>query len=422
MNMVDYRLTPEGEEYLRSGLPEKNLMELLSKGPLKFDDAKRKIKNFVIALQWVKKKNLVKIEKGTIHLTKRIEFEEQKALSEISQGKKTDEELLKVLMERKLVEKVSHEMEKLSEEVGGKQITQVTPQLLKTGIWKKARGFAPYDTHASPAKKIFQGKLQPYRQIINDLREKLIGLGFVEARGPYVESEFWNFDALFIPQDHPARTDLHDTFNIRTGSRAKIREKDLWSRVKATQEFGWTTGSRGWGRWDASVARNLIMRSQNTAVSARKLSSIGVGDLPYKMFVIDRVFRKDVIDAQHLIDFDQCEGIVAGKDLHFRHLLGYLKEIGKMLGAQEINFKPSYFPFTEPSLEVYAKIEGHGWVEIGGAGMMRPEVISPLGVEVPVLAWGIGIGRLAMIKLRITDIRQLYTDNIGWLREKSVPG
>lgn len=224
-----------------------------------------------------------------------------------------------------------------------------------------------------------------------------------------------------MPQDHPARSGLHDTFVVKGNNQSKIVDKGTWERVKATHEFGWITGSKGWGDWNLSSARRLILRAQNTAVSARAMSNLKKEDIPHKMFCIDRVFRRDVIDAKHLIDFDQCEGIIVGDGINFRHLMGYIREISKVIGAKEVRFKPSYFPFTEPSLEIYAQIEGFGWVEIGGAGMMRPEVTSPLGVEVPVIAFGIGIGRLAMIRLGISDIRQLYSDNIGWLREKSVP-
>lgn len=418
--MPDYRLTEEGQEYLQNGLPEKNLVDLLSKGPISFDAARKKIKSFDIALQWIKKKQLAEVKKGKLYLLKKVNFEEQDALSKISEGKDVDERVLKILIERKLVEKISHEIEALAKEIEGKEIVQLTPNLIKTGLWRKAKGFAPYDTKIVPTKKIFPGKPHPYRQIVNDLRHKLIGLGFVEARGPMVESEFWNFDALFMPQEHPARTSMHDAFVVKTDSQSKVLEKDLWERVKATHEFGWITGSKGWGSWNFSLARRLVLRSQTTAVSARRLASLKRGDIPHKMFIIDRVFRHDVIDAKHLIDFDHCEGIVVGKNLNFRNLLGYLKETCRMLGIEKLNFKPSYFPFTEPSAEIYAQIKGLGWVEIGGAGMMRPEVTIPLGVEEPVLAWAFGITRLAMIRLGISDIRQIYSDNIQWLREKSL--
>ena len=138
------------------------------------------------------------------------------------------------------------------------------------------------------------------------------------------------------------------------------------------------------------------------------------------MFVIDRVFRPDVIDAKHFIEFEQCEGIVVGEGLNFRHLLGYLSEIARFFGAERIRFKPSYFPFTEPSVEGFAYHEKLGWVEFAGAGIFRPEVTLPLGVSCPVLAWGLGIGRLALLRLGVDDIRYLYSTDLDWLRKKSV--
>lgn len=424
--MADYRLTEEGLEYLNNGLPEKNLADLLSNGPVSFEDARNKIKNFNIALQWLKKARLIDISKGEIRLTKNEKFEshEQIALEKIHRGGQVTQDAEEILLHRNLIKKISHEVENLEKSVEGKEIEHLTPEMIKTGAWKRAKGFLPYSDSRirgwTPVVRRFQGKLHPYRQILNELRDKLVGMGFIEARGPYVESEFWNFDALFVPQEHPARSGLHDSFVVKTSSQSKIEDRDMWDRVKATHEFGWTTGSSGWGSWSASLARRLILRSQNTATSARTLASLEAGSLPHKMFSIDRVFRHDVIDSRHLIDFDQLDCIVVGEGLNFRHLLGYLNMIGKAIGARSLRFKPSYFPFTEPSAEIYAEIEGHGWVEIGGAGILRPEVTVPLGIEVPVLAWAFGIGRLAMIKLGITDIRQLYSEDVSWLREKSL--
>jgi phenylalanyl-tRNA synthetase alpha chain len=190
--------------------------------------------------------------------------------------------------------------------------------------------------------------------------------------------------------------------------------------VEETHKNGWITGSKGWGNWDFELARRLILRSQTTSVSTRTLTKLKRENLPHKMFVIDRVFRPDVIDAKHFIEFDQCEGIVVGEGLTFRHLLGYLKEFALTLGAEKVMFKPHYFPFTEFSTEMYVYFPDLGWVEAAGSGIFRPEVTMPLGIEVPVLAWGIGLGRLAMLKLKINDIRYLFAEDIGWLRNKEM--
>lgn len=416
--MKKYELTQEGQEYLKKGLPEKQLVDILNKQSLKsmlFDEAKKSVGNFYIALQWALKNRWAKSFGKDLVLAKYPEkIPEQEALERIDKGEDTDQSLVNILLQRKLIRKiVTSEADKLV----GKEVTNLTPQLLKSGLWKQVK-FQKYDVN-SPVSKVYPGKLHPYRQVIEEVREKLIGLGFVEAKGPLVELNFWNADALFMPSDHPARG-IHDIFMVKEPKQGKVTDKDLWKRVEETHKKGWITGSKGWGNWDFELARKLVLRSQTTAVSARILSKLKIEDLPHKMFVIDRNFRPDVVDAKHAIDFDMCEGIVVGKDLTFRHLLGYLKEIAETVGAKQVRFKPSYFPFTEPSVEGVALIGDLGWVEFGGAGIFRPEVTLPLGIEVPVLAWGLGIGRLAMIKLGISDMRYLYSDNLDWLRNKEI--
>lgn len=419
--MVEYRLTAEGEEYRKHGLPEKNLFELLKKGPLTIAEVHKKIKNAPIALQWLKKKKVIHEKEGKIFLAvDTAEFPEQDALEKISRGESVDEEVLETLFQRKLVQRVYEEVERLAKEVESKEVKELTPMLLKTGLWKKAK-LAPADINAPPQKIISVGKSNPYRQVVDDIREKLIGLGFVEARSPLIEMNFWNFDSLFVPQDHPARG-IHDVFLTKNLAAGKITDKQLWERVEKTHTDGWITGSRGWGGvWSSSEARKLILRSHDTGISARTLSQLKKEDLPYKMFFIPRVFRPDVIDAKHLVEFDQCAGIVVAENLNLRNLLAYLKEIAiTVTGGEKVRFKPSYFPFTEPSIEGMVLHPKLGWVEFGGAGIFRPEMTLPLGIEVPVLAWGLGLGRLAMLKLGIDDIRYLYTDNLQWLREKSL--
>lgn len=412
-----YELTPEGVEYLKNGLPEKNLVDLLHNNKsksIKFEVAK-KIKNFYIGLQWALKNKWVRSTgKELILINYPKEIPEQNALAEIDRGEDVSENLLSILLQRKLVRKVVvGEVDKLV----GKEVTNLTPDLLKTGLWRQVK-FQKYDVNV-PVSKIYPGKLHPYRQVIEEIREKLIGLGFVEAKGPLVEMNFWNTDALFMPSDHPSRS-IHDIYMVKEPKFGKVLDKDLWKRVEETHKNGWITGSKGWGHWDFELARRLILRSQTTAVSARTLSKLKREDIPHKMFVIDHVFRPDVIDAKHFIEFDQCEGIVVGEGLTFRNLLGYLKEFALTIGAEKAIFKPSYFPFTEFSTELYVYFEELGWVEAGGSGIFRPEVTMPLGIEVPVLAWGIGLGRLAMFKLGINDIRYLFSDNLEWLRNKEM--
>jgi phenylalanyl-tRNA synthetase alpha chain len=416
--MADYKLTEEGKEYLEKGLPEKNLLDALEAGPLSFQEARGKIKNFDIALQWVKKKNLVRVDKGSLVLIRKEELPEQDALRKIYEGKEVDEKILQTLIERKLAEKVRHDIEELEKEVAGKEISQLSPQMIRTGMWRKASGFAPYSAEIQSTKK-FPGKSHPYVQVLKEVREKMVGLGFVESRSPLVELSFWNFDALFVPQDHPARG-LHDVLFIKDPKKGRLPEKELCDRVAETHKSGWITGSRGWGgKWSAEEARKLVARSHDTGISARTMHSLKREDLPYKMFFIPRVFRHEAVDAKHLAEFDQCAGIVAGENLNLRNLLGFLKEvITAVTGSKEVRFKPTYYPFTEPSVEGYVKHPKLGWIEIGGAGIFRPELTLPLGLEVPVLGWALGISRLAMIKLGLEDIRDIFSHDIAWLREK----
>ena len=435
-----YQLTDEGREYLRDGLPEKQLLKFIeNEKPL--EEVAKLIKS-PIAIGWAKRNKWITIENNIVKATdegkKAVneKFPEEKALEEINSKGIAEEELIKLLLSRNLIEEVKEikeekkpsfwqrilsifrrkkEVEKI--EKSPEEIAQLTPEIIKTGEWKKIP-FRKYDVNA-PAPKIYAGKKQPYIQFIDDIKERLIGLGFQEMKGSLVETYFWNCDALFMPQDHPARG-IHDVFLLKNPSKGNLPDENLVAKVKATHEGGWITESTGWGGlWSKDEAAKLIMRSHGTAVSARTL--VENKDAPAKYFMIDRNFRPDVIDAKHLLEFDHCEGIVIGENLTFSHLLGFLKEIAEAIGAEEVKFKPCYFPFTEPSVEMYVKIPKHGLVEVGGAGLMRPEVLKPLGVEKSqVLAWGLGIGRLAMIALGVDDMRMLYSDDLEWLRNKSL--
>ena len=145
-----------------------------------------------------------------------------------------------------------------------------------------------------------------------------------------------------------------------------------------------------------------------TAHSARQLAQ-GI-EVPGKYFAIARVYRPDVIDATHLVEFNQMDGFIADKELSFRHLLGILKQFAlEIAGASKVRFYPDYYPFTEPSVQLSAKHPELGWIEFAGAGMFRPEITENLGIKEPIIAWGMGIDRLAMFKLGIKDIKHLFS-------------
>lgn len=293
------------------------------------------------------------------------------------------------------------------------EVAQLTPELLKDGSWRDKR-FRKYTISLRPP-RIAPGKRHAYRQFLDSVKRKLVSMGFQEMRGELVETEFWGMDALYMPQFHPAR-DIHDVYFVKEPSHAKQIDQPFLSRVHAAHRNGGKTGSTGWGYpFDETRAKRLILRSQGTAVSAHCLA--GGPHIPGKYFSIARCFRYDQVDATHATDFFQIEGVVLGSDINFRTLLGLLNLFAREVAqAKDSKFMPAYFPFTEPSVELHVRHPKLGWMELGGAGLFRPEVTSPLGVSVPVIAWGLGLDRMAMVALGIHDIRDLFTGDLDLIR------
>lgn len=304
-------------------------------------------------------------------------------------------------------------IEQLMTQGSVEEVSQLSPELLKDGSWRQKR-FRKY-TISLRAPRVGTGKKHPYREFLDTVKAKLVSMGFLEMRGALVETEFWNMDALFMPQFHPAR-DIHDVYFVKHPTHASMADESILSKVGQVHENGGKTGSSGWGyAFDLQRAKRLVLRSQGTAVSARTLAASP--NIPGKYFSIARCFRYDQVDATHATDFFQVEGIVLGEDINFRTLLGLLNLFAhEVAQAKEVKFLPAYFPFTEPSVELHVRHPRLGWMELGGAGLFRPEVTMPLGVTVPVIAWGLGLDRMAMVALGIHDIRELFTDNLELIR------
>lgn len=296
--------------------------------------------------------------------------------------------------------------------ITGEEIGTVTSKMLADGSWKNGK-FRGYNISIPPA-RVIPGRTNPYVAFLESVKDKLCSLGFQEFDGPLVETEFWNCDALFMPQFHAAR-DIHDVYNIKKPGMAKKIEEPFLSNVAAAHKDGGNTGSRGWNyQFDNDFTRRLILRSQGTVLSAHQMPT---AKIPGKYFGVARCFRYDKVDATHLSDFYQTEGIVLGKDVNMRTLLGFLEMFAvEIAGAKEVKYVPGYFPFTEPSVEVHIKHPVLGWFELGGAGIFRPEVTHSLGVDVPVLAWGIGIDRMALMALGLNDLRELFSSDIEQVR------
>lgn len=297
-----------------------------------------------------------------------------------------------------------------------KVVERLTPAMLRSGSWK-GKEFRAYDIHAKvPA--LIRGKRHFVNQAIAHAKKIWLEMGFKEMTGSMIQTSFWNFDALFTAQDHPVR-ELQDTFFIKNPEKGVLPDRKLVERVKAVHENGGGTGSSGWHySWSEEEARKNVLRTHTTVLSARTLVSLRKDELPAKFFAVGRCFRNETVDWCHLFEFNQTEGIVVDENANFRHLLGYLKQFFKKMGYEKARFRPAYFPYTEFSVEIEVFHPVHEkWVELGGAGILRPEVVVPLlGVDIPVLAWGPGFDRIILEFFGINDIRELYKNDLKQLR------
>ncbi len=294
-------------------------------------------------------------------------------------------------------------------------LDRLTPEILASGSWR-GKGLRPIDVEAK-SPRLSPGRRHPVRDFIKEVRETYISMGFTELEGGSVHPAFWNFDALFIPQDHPGR-EMQDTFYLEGLTDTTLRRTGVVAKVASTHEDGWRTGSRGWGySWRIEEARRLVLRTHNTVLTVRALS--GTREKDTRVFAVSKVYRNENLDYKHLAEFYQMDGIIVGEGLNVRHLMGFLKEFYKKLGMKDVKLWPTYFPYTEPSLEVvgYSEI-AKAWIELSGSGVFRPEVTIPLGVKVPVLAWGPGIERLMLMRFGLDDMRDLYGTDLSWLRNR----
>jgi len=441
------RLNEEGKIHAKKGLPERRLINALKKlgekGILeKIVEEANLEKQFIpIALGWVQRKKWATFDAKTNILQMREKPEagnDEKLLNLLNkkgQAKIGDlsselQEAVQILKRRKLIEieEKTKRIIELTEEGWATikrgikvalEVTQLTPELIISGKWRKVN-LQKYNIEA-PVAKIWPGKKHPYLQFFDEVKEKLVTLGFKEMRGPVVETSFFNFDALYTPQDHPAR-EIFGVYFVKAPRYGSIyANKCILEDVKRAHENGWKTGSTGWRyKYSLKEAKRLILRGHGTCQSVRTLLSKDL-EIPGRYFSIVRCYRPEVVDKTHLTEFNQVEGIVVDEKLTLRDLLGVLEKFAiDIAGADEVKFKPDYFPFTEPSVELNAYKKGYGWIEFGGSGIFRPEVTLPLGIKVPVIAWGLGIDRLYMLKTGIDDIRQIFTQDLDWIRRKEV--
>lgn len=294
------------------------------------------------------------------------------------------------------------------------EVNELTTDLIVSGRWREV-DFRPYDV-SLPGGRPSLGREHPFRRVLEETRDAFLLMGFEETRSPWVESAFWDFDALFQPQDHPAR-DMQDTFYVSRPATMGLPADDLVDRVRRTHEDGGDTGSIGWKyAWSRELAERCVLRTHTTAASIRALAADPRP--PRKVFCVGPVFRREAIDYKHLPVFHQVDGIVIDEHASFASLLTLLRTFYRKMGFDRIQFRPAFFPYTEPSVEVFVWMESRqDWVEMGGAGVFRAEVTEPLGCRYPVLAWGLGLERLALFRYSLEDIREIYLAHLGWLEE-----
>ncbi len=435
-----YQLGKEGKKFLEKGLPEKQALIKINenKGFLPLKDLTKFLEKgeVPIAIGWLKKKNWATIKKDKETILE-ITEEGKKALEKGGE----DEKILKLLSEKESAELKKDKIKSLLSrqnvvkekeiifssieltELGKKildkgfeikeEISQITSNVIKNKEWE-TKAIRPYDIDTfAPA--LHGGKPHPLVKLIDDIRQIFVEMGFQEIQGNYVESCFWNMDVLFIPQDHPAR-DLQDTLYLKNPKKMNIEENKLLEKIGQIHKDGGKTGSTGWGyNFSNDEGKRALLRTHTTVNTIRYLYNNP--KTPSKVFSLGRVFRKESIDATHLPEFYQIEGIINEENATFSQLLGTIKEFYKRMGFEKIRFRPGYFPYTEPSMEVEV-FWNNEWMELGGSGIFRPEVTKPLGIKNPVLAWGLGLERLAMLKFKLKDMRNLYNSDLEWLRNE----
>ncbi len=295
------------------------------------------------------------------------------------------------------------------------ETVQVTDNIIQSGKWKDTV-FRKYDIQTfAPA--VYPAKKHPLSRLAVEVKKIFTDMGFVEFDGEFVQPSFWNLDILFIPQDHPAR-ELQDTFYLEYPASIKVEDEKLVETVKNIHENGGDTGSTGWGgEWSREMAEQALLRTHTTVNTIKSIAENS--DAPKKVFSLSRIFRKESIDATHLPEFTQIEGFIIDENANFDMLVSLIREFYSKMGFDQIRIRPAYFPYTEPSLELEVFFNGK-WMELGGAGILRPEVVAPFGIDTPVLAWGFGFERLAMLKWGITDIRDLYISDIDNLKKNTI--
>jgi phenylalanyl-tRNA synthetase alpha chain len=394
-------LGKNGLESFQKGLPERRLLDLLHDGPRKLSDLQKELGPvFGPAMGLSRKNNWVDTSADQISLKDLpSDLPGEKTLKQIGNNVLSQNEIdkndLSILLKRPdfIVEDI----------IKTKEITLTDSA--KSLILSDSSGAIDVEAKVP---EVFVARTHPLKDTLDEISEIFVTLGFSEIIGNMTQSSFWNFDALFTPQDHPAR-ELQDTFYLDGISAKKIATPEQIRKVSDSHKKNWRYN------WDINEARKMALRTHTTCVTIKHLAENKLDEA--RVFSLGRVFRNEKVSYKHLVEFNQIEGVVVGKDANLRNLMGIQREFYKRIGITKIKFWPTFFPYTEPSLQTMVYNERLGkWIELFGMGIFRPEVTKPLGITKPVLAWGGGIERIAMLKYGLDDVREFYNNNLNWLR------
>jgi len=403
---IRLKLGKNGLDAKNNGLPERKLVNNIQGEPKSFEEIQNLLKSdFNAAIANAKKNDWIQIEKGenstTISLKgKALQSPEEKLIDFIGIDEKflndiEDTEALALLKKRP--DFISQNITKLKTISLSEKAKNIDVEASSGAIDVEAK--VP-QTHAA--------RIHPLKETINEIREIFVSLGFTEVLGNLSQSSFWNFDALFTPQDHPAR-EMQDTFYIKNMKAGKFASSQQITNVSRSHKSGWDYN------WNISEAQRMVLRTHTTCVTIKHLADYKPDEA--RIFSLGRVFRNEKVSYKHLAEFNQVEGVVIGKNVTLRDLMGLQEEFYRRIGLNKIKFWPTFFPYTEPSLQSMVYNDRLGkWIELFGMGIFRPEVTKPLGITKPVLAWGGGIERIAMLKYGIDDVREFYHNNLDLLR------
>jgi phenylalanyl-tRNA synthetase alpha chain len=399
---VNVHLGKNGLESFHNGLPERRLLNSIKYAPKQLQDLQNELGSiFGPAIGLARKNNWVSASEDKISLNNYpSELPGERTLNQIAENKIPKSELdqgdLSSLLKRPdfLIEDAVKTKE-ISLTAGGNSAEVII-------------GSSGAIDVESKVPDVFVARTHPLKDTIDEIREIFVTLGFTEILGSLSQPSFWNFDALFTPQDHPAR-ELQDTFYLDGISAKKIGTSEQIKKISESHKNGWRY------YWDIREARKMVLRTHTTCVTIKHLAENKPDEA--RVFSLGRVFRNEKVSYKHLVEFNQVEGIVVGKNTTLRDLMGIQREFYRRIGITKIKFWPTFFPYTEPSLQTMVYNDRlEKWVELFGMGIFRPEVTKPLGITKPVLAWGGGIERIAMLKYGLDDVREFYSNNLSWLR------